>query len=256
MVFSALATALEGGPPAGVQRLPKYLQLSDAIARAIVQGRLKTGEKLPPESELAQLLPASLGTIQRALNNLADRGLLIRRHGHGTFVAEPAMAPQDLWHFRFLADDGRSLLPVYTQVGSIEAVRRRGPWSDFLGTTDLIAITRRIDVDHAYTGISELYLPQARVPGLLKLKPKSLENVNIRALLSEEFAITTERVREMVACSPIPEKVAKALGEKARAVGLAYHMEGFEHRGRPISYQIAWFPPGQRRLVLGEKHDE
>ena len=131
MVFTALATALEDGPPAGVARLPKYLQLSDAIARAIVQGDLKTGEKLPPEGELARVLPASLGTIQRALNNLADRGLLVRRHGHGTFVAEPAMAPKDLWHFRFLADDGRSLLPVYTQVGSVEPVRRAGPWSDF-----------------------------------------------------------------------------------------------------------------------------
>ncbi|MEQ8228357.1 MAG: GntR family transcriptional regulator [Rhodospirillales bacterium] len=255
MVFSALASVLEDGPSVGVQRLPKYLQLSDAIARAIRQGRLKTGEKLPPESELARVLPASLGTIQRALNNLAERGLLVRRHGHGTFVAEPAMAPQDLWHFRFLADDGRSLLPVYTQVGSIEAVRRKGPWSDFLGTRDLIAITRRIDVDHAYTGISELYLPEARVPGLLKLKPKTLENVNIRALLADRFGVTTERVREMVACGTMPESAAKALGVAGDAIGMAYHMEGFGHRDKPISYQVAWFPPGERRLVLGEKHE-
>ena len=45
MVFSALASVLEDGPPVGVQRLPKYLQLSDAIARAIRQGRLNTGYK-------------------------------------------------------------------------------------------------------------------------------------------------------------------------------------------------------------------
>ncbi|MEQ8805214.1 MAG: GntR family transcriptional regulator [Rhodospirillales bacterium] len=255
MVFTALASALEAGPAAGVQRLPKYLQLSDAIARAILQGRLKTGEKLPPENELARLLPASLGTIQRALNNLAERGLLVRRHGHGTFVAEPAMAPQDLWHFRFLADDGRSLLPVYTQVGSIEAVRRSGPWRDFLGTRDLIVVTRRIDVNHAHTGISELYLPEARVPGLLKIPPKDLENVNIRAFLADRFGIATERVREMAACGPLPGTVTGALGLAPDLAGLSYHMEGFEHRDRPISYQTAWFPPGGPRLVLGEKHE-
>jgi GntR family transcriptional regulator len=255
MVFSVLATVLEDRAHSSVQRLPKYLQLSDAIARAILQGRLKTGEKLPPESELARVLPASLGTIQRALNNLAERGLLVRRHGHGTFVAEPAMAPQDLWHFRFLADDGRSLLPVYTQVGSIDAVRRPGPWSDFLGTKDLIVVTRRIDVDHAHTGISELYLPEARVPGLLKVRPKDLENVNIRAFLADRFGIATERVREMAACGPLPETVTAALGLAPDLAGLAYHMEGFAHRDRPISYQTAWFPPGGPRLVLGEKHE-
>lgn len=255
MVFSALATVLEDGSAASVQRLPKYLQLSDAIARAIVQGRLKTGEKLPPESELARVLPASLGTIQRALNSLADRGLLVRRHGHGTFVAEPAMAPKDLWHFRFLADDGGSLLPVYTQVGSIDAVRRPGPWRDFLGTKDLIVVTRRIDVNHAHMGISELYLPEARVPGLLKVPPKDLENVNIRAFMADRFGIVTERVREMAACAPLPETVTGALGLTPGLAGLAYHMEGFAHRDRPISYQTAWFPPGGPRLVLGEKHE-
>ena len=255
MVFSVLATVLEDRAHSSVQRLPKYLQLSDAIARAILQGRLKTGEKLPPESELARVLPASLGTIQRALNNLAERGLLVRRHGHGTFVAEPAMAPQDLWHFRFLADDGRSLLPVYTQVGSIDAVRRPGPWSDFLGTKDLIVVTRRIDVNHAHTGISELYLPEARVPGLLKVRPKDLENVNIRAFLADRFGIATERVREMAACGPLPGTVTGALGLEPDLAGLAYHMEGVEHRDRPISYQTAWFPPGGPRLVLGEKHE-
>tara|TARA_R110000868_G_scaffold9894_7_gene48641 strand:- start:169 stop:936 length:768 start_codon:yes stop_codon:yes gene_type:complete len=255
MVFSVLATVLEDRAHSSVQRLPKYLQLSDAIARAILQGRLKTGEKLPPESELARVLPASLGTIQRALNNLAERGLLVRRHGHGTFVAEPAMAPQDLWHFRFLADDGRSLLPVYTQVGSIDAVRRPGPWSDFLGTKDLIVVTRRIDVNHAHTGISELYLPEARVPGLLKVRPKDLENVNIRAFLADRFGIATERVREMAACGALPETVTAALGLTPGLAGLAYHMEGFAHRDRPISYQTAWFPPGGPRLVLGEKHE-
>lgn len=255
MIATTLATALEDGPPAGVDRLPKYLLLSEAIARAIAQGALKTGEKLPPETELARILPASLGTIQKALNNLADRGLLVRRHGHGTFVAEPAMAPQDLWHFRFLADDGKSLLPVYTQVGAIEPARRSGPWRDFLGNRELIVVSRRIDVNHAYTGISELYLPADRVAGLLRIAPKELENVNIRAFLAAEYGVVTERVREMVSCTPLPASVARALGQPEGQPGLAYHMEGVERRGRPISYQVAWFPPTERRLILSEKHE-
>ena len=104
-------------------------------------------------------------------------------------------------------------------------------------------------------GISELYLPQARAPGLLGLRPKALENVNIRALMAQRFGIVTERVRELVDCQPLPPMVTEALGQQRGAVGLAYHMEGFEPRDRPISYQVAWFPPGGPRLVLGEKHE-
>lgn len=255
MVFADLAHRLQDAPPPGAAPLPKYLRLSDAIARAIRAGDLAPGQQLPPESQLAAQLPASLGTVQRALNHLAERGLLVRRHGHGTFVRDRAAAMRDLWHFRFLAGDGKSLLPVFAQVLTITATDRPGPWRDFLGAKRLIEVTRRINVDGAVTGMSFLYLPEAPFEGLLATPPESLENTNIRAFLADTFGHTTERVREQVSCGALPSSVARGLNLPPRQVGLAYHMQGFGFRDRPLSYQVAYFPPGDGRLALGEKHE-
>lgn len=253
MELARLADSLTEPAANDGARLPKYLRLSDGIARAIEDGALKAGDKLPPEAEMAAHLPASLGTVQKALNHLADRGLVVRRHGHGTFVGERAMAPQDLWHFRFLDDDGQGLLPVYTRVTDIRRTAEPGPWADFLGSADLVRVDRLMDVNHEFTGLTHLYLPADRFAGLLTLAPESLEGVNIRAFLGEEFAAATHRVEEQVACAALPGDVTRALGLPAGQVGLIYHMRGADYREAPLSYQVAYFPPSARRLAMGEK---
>jgi len=72
--------------------------LSDAVYRqlraAILDGRLRPGESLPPSRELARRLSVSRNTITGAYDRLAAEGFLIGRIGSGTMVrAEGARAP-------------------------------------------------------------------------------------------------------------------------------------------------------------------
>ena len=96
--------------------LPKHAQLRKAIVAAIGDGALNPGEQLAPEQALTVALGLSLGTVRRALDQLAVAGVLRREHGRGTFVAQPPHAITDNWHFHFFALDGRSVLPVYARV--------------------------------------------------------------------------------------------------------------------------------------------
>lgn len=73
------------------QPLPLYEQLARAIRTAIETGQLPPGTALPPEPAFAERLGVSRQTVNQALNRLAQRGLLTRRRGVGTFVAEPAI---------------------------------------------------------------------------------------------------------------------------------------------------------------------
>ena len=50
---------------------PKYQRLADTLVDAIRQGLWRPGDRLPPEEELTQLTPFSLGTVQRALRDPA-----------------------------------------------------------------------------------------------------------------------------------------------------------------------------------------
>lgn len=68
--------------------VPIYTQVKNHIIDDIKNGRLKIGEKLPTERELAQKLKVSRNTISAAYNLLEQEGVLISYQGRGTFVAE------------------------------------------------------------------------------------------------------------------------------------------------------------------------
>lgn len=66
--------------------VPLYFQLAQNIETAIRSGRLSSGSHLDNEFELARQLRVSRPTVRRAIGVLANRGLVIRRHGIGTLV--------------------------------------------------------------------------------------------------------------------------------------------------------------------------
>ncbi|QYK41103.1 MAG: GntR family transcriptional regulator [Paracoccaceae bacterium] len=66
---------------------PLYLQLHRRIAQGIAEGRLKPGDSLPPERDMAALTGLSRVTIRKAVQALVADGALTQRRGSGTFVA-------------------------------------------------------------------------------------------------------------------------------------------------------------------------
>lgn len=72
----------------------KYLVLCDAILRAVKDGHLEVGEKLPPVRELAYQIAITPGTVARAYSRLVDGGVLEAVVGRGTFVATPRAVTQ------------------------------------------------------------------------------------------------------------------------------------------------------------------
>ena len=67
--------------------VPFYRQIVDQIADMVRSGTLPPSSRLPSVRELARSLQVSLITIRRAYADLEAAGLLVRRRGHGTFVA-------------------------------------------------------------------------------------------------------------------------------------------------------------------------
>ena len=79
-----LAPFLQSLDPASAQ--PLYQQLQRALREAIERGALGPDDALPSERQLAADLGVSRITVRKAIDGLADEGLLVRRQGSGNFV--------------------------------------------------------------------------------------------------------------------------------------------------------------------------
>jgi GntR family transcriptional regulator len=67
---------------------PLHYQISAVIKDGIASGRHQPGERLPTEDALCGLFDVSRITVRRAMQSLEEQGLIERRQGDGTFVAE------------------------------------------------------------------------------------------------------------------------------------------------------------------------
>lgn len=66
--------------------IPLYFQVAQRIEKAILDGTLPAGSRLENEVSLGERLGLSRPTIRRAIQDLVDKGLLVRRRGIGTQV--------------------------------------------------------------------------------------------------------------------------------------------------------------------------
>ncbi|MBW8754356.1 MAG: PLP-dependent aminotransferase family protein, partial [Sphingomonadales bacterium] len=95
-------------PDIGRDAGPKYLSISAALERDIDAGRLRPGDRLPPQRELADALGVDLGTVTRAYAEARRLGLIDADGRRGSFVREAALAPVQIAPF----DTGMNLPPL------------------------------------------------------------------------------------------------------------------------------------------------
>lgn len=67
-------------------KVPIYYQIKQYIYQEILINHFQPGTKIPPVRQLAIDLTVNVNTIQRALSELIDEGILISKRGKGNFV--------------------------------------------------------------------------------------------------------------------------------------------------------------------------
>jgi GntR family transcriptional regulator len=68
--------------------VPVYLQIVQQVKYLVAAGRLAAGEELPPIRTLAEQLVINPNTVARAYLELERAGVVVKRHGSGTYVSD------------------------------------------------------------------------------------------------------------------------------------------------------------------------
>ena len=68
--------------------MTKYEEIANKIRKDIINGKYKVNEQLPLEKEMCDNYGVSRITIKKAVDELVNDGLVVKRRGAGTFVKD------------------------------------------------------------------------------------------------------------------------------------------------------------------------
>lgn len=165
---------------------PLYLQLKRWIENAVARGAVKAGDALPSERDLAAKVDVSRVTVRKAVQQLVRDGVLVQRHGSGTFVA-----PQ-----QNRVEQSLSQLTSFT-----EDMARRG------------MAVRAIWLDRG------IYVPSPEETMILGLSPGERVARIERLRLTGDAPLAIERATLSSLTLPDPEAITSSLYEHLEASG-------------------------------------
>ncbi len=90
---------------------PKYIELASSIGDDIAAGRLKPGDRLPPQRKVAKAMGLDISLIARAYSEAIRRGYVESHVGRGTFVREQKSDQKGPDPRRTLEEDPRMNMP-------------------------------------------------------------------------------------------------------------------------------------------------
>ena len=96
---------------------PIYLQIVNQMKYLVAAGRLAPGEEVLPIRALAEQLVINPNTVARAYLELERAGVVVKRQGSGTFVADSPPAVSKSRRQKILAERADALLAEARQLG-------------------------------------------------------------------------------------------------------------------------------------------
>ena len=233
--------------------MPKYQRLAHAMVEAIKRGHWRPGDRLPAEEQLTEMTPFSLGTVQRALRDLADQGLVVRQHGLGSFVADRPRELQDPWHCRFLDDDGETVLPIYSKATARVEVDGEGPWLRHLGPrARVMRLDRVITVNDEFRIFSRFYADRGLLERLWNTPLQKLHGANFRQVIVGECQLPITDILREVSIQPFDEETCGQIGLPVGASGLRLQAVAKAGRDFGVYFQEFFIPPTRRPLQVPE----
>ncbi|MFE7786053.1 GntR family transcriptional regulator [Streptomyces nigrescens] len=226
--------------------------IADDIRTKISTGRIKDGERLPSEAQLASGYAVSTATLRSALAVLHGEGLVEKIHGKGNFVRYPLRRITYIGRGRtpMRESSADSALRVSVRTTSLLA---HGQLIDLLGVSAKSPLTEFLCLSHqgkSPHSLARIYVPRDLSPADVPTESHCYEGVEAKlAELRPPLAEVRERVS---ARPPTPEEATTLRISSAMAV-LSITRVATDRRGRVVEAALLVLP-GDRADALFTTH--
>lgn len=244
---SALFADLERSGP-----VPMYYQLAQRLERAIQSGEVESGAKLENEVALAARLGLSRPTVRRAMQELVDKGLLVRRRGVGTQVVRGRVT-RNVELTSLYEDLERSGHKPSTTLLEHDIAPIGSAAARELGVsdgTDVLRI-RRLRLSD---GLPVAILSNTLAPELADLDVEQLADVGLYRLLANR-GVVTKVAKQRIGARAATAEEAGLLDLKAGAPLLTIERIAFDQSGHGIEIGTHVYRPDRHsfEVTLVEK---
>lgn len=186
-------------PDSHSHALPLYVQISEMLIRDIHAGRLSDGERLPPERDMAERLGISVGTLRKALADLADKGLLDRVQGSGNYVRARAGVESVYAFFRVELLEGGGLPTA--ELLSVARVSKDPSLPAFGESPDAHRIRRLRRLNGTPAVLEEIWLDGSYAD---HIAPRDLSE-SLYLFYRETLGLWITRAEDRVGLAPVPD---------------------------------------------------
>ena len=201
------------------------------------QGAWRIGEAIPSEASLAKEYGVALGTIRQAVAQLADDGVLVKRHGKSTAVSSGLNGQSMLRFFRHQLDGQKQFTPLakvldLKEVALDKGIAKLTGWS----CKSVLKIHRIRLIDQEPLLYETIYLPLPKFKKLTSYKPDDFEDL-FYPMYAKCCGVAVIKAKDQVGFELMKKADAIALGMKEGHPAVRVNRVAFDLTGKSVEYR-------------------
>ena len=223
----------------GYNKLPLHKQAELYLRKLIEQDEFRDGKLLPNEIELSEQLKISRNTLRQAINTLVNEGLLIRKRGVGTRLAEKNIYSEATNWFSFSQEMkilGVEIENFELYISKQMASEEARSFFSIPENTKVLRIERlRGKVNFPFVYFVSEFNPELPLNGT--------ENFNrpLYEILRNDYHIIVKTSREEISAAPANNFIASKLEIETGDPILIRKRAVSDANGLPVEYNIGWY---------------
>ena len=220
---------------------PLYKEVKIRLTRGLAAGEWKPGAAIPSEARLAERFNVSIGTIRKAIDELAAERILLRQQGRGTFVATHTEDRTLFYFFHIVGKDGSREVPV-TELLSFRKARASALEEEHLGLqrgAAVFHIQNVLKLSGRPVIFDTISVPAALFADLDEAVFGGREGT-IYGLYQVRYGISVLRISERIAAGHPPVQAASLLDISTQTPALAIRRVAYTYDDTPVEYRVSW----------------